>query len=162
MGVPRIRRVALATVLVALPVGLAGCGLGGGDPADEPADDRPTVEEAATRARERVQAYLDAMKAKDPAAGRAQLCDPMHEAFDAAATGPNGDFATHFTVGDAAVTEVRDTERGQQVAATVTVTVAGKPRSSGLLFTVTRSAGQWCISGETVGTAAAPTPSSTG
>lgn len=149
MGVTRGRAV-LAAAMVLLPLAATGCGLGGDDePAEEP--DRAPAEEAATRSRERVQAYLDAMVAKDPAVGRSQLCAPMHAAFDAAATGPNGDFAAHFTVPAATITDIRPGPNGQEVSTSVTVAAGGRQLTRELLFTVTRSGADWCISGEAAG-----------
>ncbi|GGL96722.1 MULTISPECIES: hypothetical protein [Micromonospora] len=152
----RSGRLALAvTALVLLPGTLLGCSLGGDEePADRP--DRAPVEEADTKARERVQAYLDAMVAKDAAAGRNQFCAPLHEGFDAAATGPNGDFADHFEVSQATITEVRSGSRGQEVAVTLTVTAGSRQAERALDFTVTRTGADWCISGEAPGT---PAPS---
>ncbi|MEU5943263.1 hypothetical protein ABZ807_29800 [Micromonospora sp. NPDC047548] len=144
-------RVAGVAALALLPLSLLGCGIGGDDADDGPAVGRAPAEEAATKSRERVQAYLDAMTAKDVTAGRSQLCAPMHEAFDAAATGPNGDFADHFEVPKAAITDVRSGPRGQEVSASVTVSVGARDVARPLLFTVTRSGADWCISGEAPG-----------
>lgn len=154
MGVSRRRRVMAVAALVLLPLGSAGCG-----DADEPAEDpnRVSAEEATTKARERVQAYLDAMVAKDTTAGRSQLCVPAHAAFDAAATGANGDFADHFTVSAAEITDVRPGPQGQEVSTSVTVTVGKQSTSKPLLFTVTRSGVDWCIAAEAPG-GRTPTP----
>ncbi|TDC37147.1 hypothetical protein [Micromonospora sp. KC213] len=152
---PRHRATAVAA-LVLLPLSLFGCGAGA-DKEDAPLGRAP-AEEAATKSRERVQAYLDAMSAKDVDAGRSQLCAPMHAAFDAAATGPNGDFADHFEVPKAAITDIRTGPAGQEVSAVVTVAVGAKEADRRLLFTVTRSGADWCISGETAGGAATETP----
>jgi hypothetical protein len=148
---PTHPRAAAAALLALLPLALAGCGLGGDDdqaagPATEAA--RAPAEEAAAKSRERVQAYLDAMTAKDVAAGRGQLCAPIQGAFDAAATGPNGDFADHFTVPQATITDVRSGAHGQEVSTTVTVAAGGRKATRTLLFTVTRSGADWCIAGE--------------
>ncbi|MFB9544089.1 outer membrane protein assembly factor BamD [Micromonospora sagamiensis] len=146
--------VSLAVVLAALTFALPGCGIGDDEPAEEP--DRAPAEEAATRSRERVQAYLDAMVAKDVAAGRSQFCATAHAAFDAAATSPNGDFAAHFTVPEATVTDVRPGSRGQEVSTSVTVSVGGRSTTRALLFTVTRSGADWCIAEEAPGDPSAP------
>ncbi|NES29549.1 hypothetical protein GCE86_16925 [Micromonospora terminaliae] len=154
MGLTHPRAVAGAALLALLPVTLAGCGLGGGDDApDSPASgsQRAPAEEAAAKSRERVQAYLDAMAAKDVDAGRSQLCAPMQSAFDAAATGPNGDFADHFTVPQATITDVRSGPQGEEVSTSVTVAVGSRKATRSLLFTVTRSGADWCIAGETPG-----------
>ncbi|SIN10392.1 nuclear transport factor 2 family protein [Micromonospora cremea] len=154
------RLAATAAGLVLLPVALVGCGLTGGG--DEPAakPERAPAEEAATRSRERVQAYLDAMTAKDVAAGRSQLCALLHEGFDLGATGPNGDFADHFEVPEAAITDVRSGPRGQEVSVSVAVTAGKRKITRPLVFTVTRDGGDWCIAGEVPGGAppAGPTP----
>ena len=154
MGLTYPRAVAGAALLAFLPVTLAGCGLAGGDDApDTPAGEsqRAPAEEAAAKSRERVQAYLDAMAAKDVDAGRSQLCAPTQTAFDAAATGPNGDFADHFTVPQATITDVRSGPHGQEVTTSVTVAVGSRKATRSLLFTVTRTGADWCIAGEAPG-----------
>ncbi|MGW3602638.1 nuclear transport factor 2 family protein [Micromonospora sp. NPDC005161] len=145
------RLAATAAGLALLPVALVGCGLTGGG--DEPSakPERAPAEEASTRSRERVQAYLDAMTAKDVAAGRSQLCALLHEGFDLGATGPNGDFADHFEVPTAAITDVRSGPRGQEVSVSVSVTAGKRKTTRPLVFTVTRDGGDWCIAGETPG-----------
>ncbi|WP_328344331.1 hypothetical protein [Micromonospora sp. NBC_00421] len=143
-------RTAGVVPLVLLPFALLGCGLGGDGEADGQPERAP-AQEASAKARERVQAYLDAMAAKDPAAGRNQLCATMQAGFDAAATGPNGDFADHFQVPDATITDIRTGTRGQEVSTTVTVSVGAKKATRPLLFTVTRDGADWCIAGEEPG-----------
>ncbi|MFG3298587.1 hypothetical protein [Micromonospora chersina] len=154
MGLTHPRAVAGAALLALLPLTLAGCGLGGGD--DAPAgpatqSQRAPAEEAAAKSRERVQAYLDAMAAKDVDAGRSQLCAPTQAAFDAAATGPNGDFADHFTVPQATITDVRSGPQGEEVSTSITVAVGARKATRSLLFTVTRTGADWCIAGEAPG-----------
>ncbi|MGC1211453.1 MAG: hypothetical protein WA890_09365 [Micromonospora sp.] len=153
MGLTRPRVAAGVAALALLPLTLAGCGIGGDDDAATSATDgqRAPAEEATAKSRERVQAYLDAMAAKDVDAGRSQLCAPLHDAFDAGATGPNGDFADHFTVPESAITDIRSGSHGQEVSTTVTVAVGARKATRPLLFTVTRSGADWCISGETAG-----------
>ncbi|MDG4814527.1 hypothetical protein O7628_03255 [Micromonospora sp. WMMD956] len=151
MGVTNTRvagRAALVATLAALPFALLGCGESGGA-TQQPG--RAPAEEAAAKSRERVQAYLDAMIAKDVAAGRGQLCAPSQEAFDAAATGPNGDFADHFTVTGATITDVRPGASGQEVSTEITVTAGSREATRPLLFTVTRSGADWCVAGEAPG-----------
>ncbi|PZF85528.1 hypothetical protein [Micromonospora deserti] len=144
------RRVAgTAVLLVTLPSALLGCGIGEQDEATKPG--RAPAEEATAKSRERVQAYLDAMAAKDVAAGRSQLCAPLQESFDAAATGPNGDFADHFEAPQAQITDIRPGARGQEVSASVSITVGSRRTTRPLLFTVTRDGADWCISGEAPG-----------
>ncbi|MEU7620107.1 hypothetical protein AB0M91_07125 [Micromonospora rifamycinica] len=143
-------RAAGVVPLALLPFTLLGCGLGGDDGAGG-TPERVPVQEASGKARERVQAYLDAMAAKDPAAGRNQLCATMQEGFDAAATGPNGDFADHFRVPGATITDIRTSAQGQEVSTTVTVSVGTKKTTRSLLFTVTRDGADWCIAGEEPG-----------
>ncbi|MDG4782840.1 hypothetical protein O7614_24565 [Micromonospora sp. WMMD961] len=155
------RLAATAAGLVLLPVVLGGCGIGGDaekEPAAKPA--RAPAEEAATRSRERVQAYLDAMTAKDVAAGRSQLCALLHDGFDLGATGPNGDFADHFKVPEAAITDIRPGPFGQEVSVSVSVASGKRTVTRPLVFTVTRDGGDWCIAGEAPGEApaASPTP----
>ncbi|MEV4121145.1 nuclear transport factor 2 family protein [Micromonospora sp. NPDC049645] len=158
---PTYRRLAAtAAGLVLLPIALVGCGIGGGD-TDEPAKPaRAPAEEATARSRERVQAYLDAMAAKDVAAGRSQLCALLHEGFDLGATGPNGDFADHFQVPEAAITDIRSGPLGQEVSVSVSVAIGKRTVARPLVFTVTRDGSDWCIAGEAPGGAvvANPTP----
>ncbi|MFG2055781.1 hypothetical protein ACGFI9_17315 [Micromonospora sp. NPDC048930] len=164
MGQSHRRVVTGAALLALLPVALTGCGLAGGDDADggsgAGAQQQAPAEEAAAKSRERVQAYLDAMAAKDVDAGRSQLCAPMQAAFDAAATGPNGDFADHFTVPQSTITDVRSGPHGQEVSTAVTVAVGSRTATRPLLFTVTRSGADWCIAGEAPG-GNTPEPSTT-
>ncbi|WBB49910.1 hypothetical protein O3597_05395 [Verrucosispora sp. WMMA2044] len=154
------RAAGTAALLASLPFALVGCGFVGGEPeAEQPG--RAPAEEAMLKSRERVQAYLDAMAAKDVAAGRSQLCAVLHEAFDGAATEPNGDFADHFEVSKSEITDIRPGPSGQEVSTAVTVTVGKKKATRPLLFTVTRDGLDWCISDERPGghsPAPAPTP----
>ncbi|MEU4678042.1 hypothetical protein [Micromonospora sp. NPDC023737] len=159
MGVTHRRLAGAALALAILPSALAGCGLGG-EAEESPKPDQAPAEEADAKSRERVQAYLDAVVAKDVDAGRSQLCAVMHEAFDAAATGPNGDFADHFKVPEAAITDIGSGPRGQQVNVSVTVAVGSRKVVRPLVFTVTRDGADWCISGEAPGSAT-PSPSGT-
>ncbi|MDG9676392.1 nuclear transport factor 2 family protein [Micromonospora sp. DH14] len=163
------RLAATAAGLMLLPVALVGCGIGGGDEDESAAKPaRAPAEEAATRSRERVQAYLDAMAAKDVAAGRSQLCALLHDGFDLGATGPNGDFADHFQVPEAAITDIRSGPLGQEVSVSVSVTAGKRTVVRPLVFTVTRDGSDWCIAGEAPGAPAdsappakvAPTPAS--
>ncbi|MEO3746983.1 hypothetical protein [Plantactinospora sp. B5E13] len=170
MGVERPWTVVLAIGLAAVPLGLTGCGLD--DPVrrepEQSARPAPTTpgENGAERARARVQAYLDAMRSKNVDAGRAQLCAPMHAAFDAAATTPNGDFAGHFTVSTTEIVDIRATgpdQPDQEVSTSATVKVGDQTRSITILFTVARAGGQWCIAqevpgGRTAGPSGAATP----
>lgn len=166
------RLAATAAGLVLLPVALVGCGIGGGNEDEDESAAKPAqapAEEAATRSRERVQAYLDAMAAKDVAAGRSQLCALLHDGFDLGATGPNGDFADHFQVPEAAITDIRSGPRGQEVSVSVSVTAGKRTVIRPLVFTVTRDGSDWCIAGEAptgppgakaTPTGVAPTPAS--
>ncbi|MEK8109959.1 hypothetical protein NKG94_47325 [Micromonospora sp. M12] len=56
------------------------------------------------------------MTAKDVAAGRSQLCALLQDGFDLSATGPNGDFADHFQVPEAAITGIRSDPQGRRSA----------------------------------------------
>ncbi|WP_431875242.1 hypothetical protein [Micromonospora marina] len=151
MGRSHRSRYAGLALLALLPAALAACGSGGQDGGDTPPSGKAPAEEAAAKSRERVQAYLDALTARDAAAGRSQLCAPTHAAFDSAATGPNGDFADHFTVPEATITEVRSGPNGQEVSASITVAAGSRKAVRALQFTVTRSGADWCISGEAPG-----------
>ncbi len=147
------RRMGLGVLGGSLLVTLLGCS------ADEPTEspeEAPAVE-SATKARERVQAYLDAVAAKDVAAGRSQFCAVMHPAFDAVATGPSGDFADHFEVSQAQITEVEPGPQGEEVSATVSVSSGAEALVRPLLFTVTRDGADWCIASEALGNTAPST-----
>ncbi|MEV4628323.1 hypothetical protein AB0J90_18830 [Micromonospora sp. NPDC049523] len=159
MEVPRRRAAVLAVVLAMLPLGLTACGLGGGDDGgpNKIPDDGPEKSRAV------VQGYLDAMMSKDVAAGRVQLCVPMQAAFDQAATGPNGDFADHFKVTEATITDVRPNAGQLEVSTSISVLAGnGKATAAQLLFTVTKAEAGWCIANETVGGADTPGPSPSG
>ncbi|WP_431935536.1 hypothetical protein [Micromonospora sp. RP3T] len=153
MGQQHRRVVTVAVVLALLPVALTACGgdRSAGSAEGSAATQQAPAQEAATKSRERVQAYLDALAARDVAAGRSQLCAPLQAAFDTAATGPNGDFADHFTVPQAAITDVRTGPRGQEVSASITVAAGSEKATRALLFTVTRTGADWCIAGEAPG-----------
>ncbi|MCG5461186.1 nuclear transport factor 2 family protein [Micromonospora sp. NPDC053740] len=152
------RLAATAAGLMLLPVALVGCGIGDKDEKSAAKPARAPAEEATTRSRERVQAYLDAMAAKDVDAGRSQLCALLHDGFDLGATGPNGDFADHFQVPEAAITDIRSGPLGQEVRVSVSVAVGKRTVIRPLIFTVTRDGSDWCIAGEAPGGPVAPTP----
>jgi len=150
MLVVRRRAAGLVAVLAMLPLSLTGCGLF--DQFGSASEPTPTpVDEGPERARARVEAYLAAMKAKQPADGREQLCAPLQESFDQGATGPNGDFAKHFSVSAATITDVRANGADQDVSTSITVKVSGKATAMKVLFTVARADGQWCIAKEAIG-----------
>lgn len=149
MGVLRLRPTARATALLILLLASAGCGVFG-DSSD--AGDAGPVDEGPEKARALVQAYLDAVVAKDPATGREQFCPEMREAFDRFATGPNGDFAEHFTAAQASITDVRAKDASHQEVSTVITTVVQEQESQAeLLFTVARTEQGWCIADERPG-----------
>ncbi|GIG90092.1 Rv0361 family membrane protein [Plantactinospora endophytica] len=150
MVVVRRRVVGVVAVLAMLPLGLTGCGLLDGF-GSEPDVTTTPVDDGPDRARERVQAYLDAMKAKSVTDGREQLCEPLRESFDQAATGPNGDFAKHFSVSAATITDVRANGADQDVSTSITIKASGKATPTKVLFTVARADGQWCIAKEAIG-----------
>jgi hypothetical protein len=165
MRVRRPRTLMLAVAVAMTPL-VGGCGLLGGAGGAAGPNSTPT-EHAAAKSRERVQNYLDAMKLKDVAQGRLQLCAVMQDAFDTAATGPNGDFAKHFTVPQAVITDVRTSGDRQEVGASITVDANGKSVPVDIVFTVARTDGGWCIAGEAPaadalpgGAVASPDPSS--
>jgi hypothetical protein len=162
MGSVRLRVAVLVAALMILSASLTGCGLVGGTSAGGGASDGGVrTDDGVQKSRERVQAYLDAMKAKNLDAGRSQLCTPMHDAFDQGATGPNGDFADHFTVSAATITDVRANGNSQEVSTSITVAPAPRTGPTSILFTVVPNAGEWCIAkeapgGNTPSTAATP------
>ncbi|HEX5597936.1 MAG TPA: hypothetical protein VFX61_18270 [Micromonosporaceae bacterium] len=147
-------RMVLVTAAALLPLALTSCGLLG-----PKIDHEAIAAEAAAKSRERVQNYLDAMKTKDPNLGREQLCEVLRPSFDTAATSPNGDFADHFTVTDAIITEVRANGGEQEIDAAVTVSAAGQDSAINLRFTVRKIGEQWCIADEVPVEGSAGTPS---
>lgn len=150
MGVLRLRPAALATTLVTVLFASAGCGAF--DDSSDGGDGGAPADEGPEKARALVQAYLDAVVAKDPAVGREQLCPPLREAFDRSATGPNGDFAEHFTVSEVAITDVRAKDATHQEVSTVIRTeVEEEEGRVRLLFTVARTEQGWCIADERPG-----------
>jgi hypothetical protein len=158
-AVSRVR--AAAAPLVGLAVLLSGCTTGGAAPTPPTAATATATPAAGgAEAEEPVRGYLDAMRAKDVAQGRAQLCPATREIFDTSATGPGGDFAEGFTVTRAWIDDSRPVAVGYQVTATVTVAVADATSEVGLLFTVTPAGDDsWCIQDETsVPPADGPTP----
>jgi hypothetical protein len=150
MGVTRRRGAVLAAVLaVVLPLGSTGCGVI--DSVRRGSEENAAPDDGPERARARVQAYLDAMKEKSVEDGREQFCEPVREAFDAAATSANGDFADHFTVVEAEIVDVRAKGPDQDVSTSITVRSQGRTSTMRVLFTVARADGQWCIAREEPG-----------
>ncbi|MFC7548411.1 hypothetical protein [Plantactinospora sp. GCM10030261] len=152
------RSVARAAALVLSTAVLSGCGVGGdggGAGGGAPGGAEP-AEDGAAEARTTVQAYLDAMLTKDRAAGRAQLCAPLHESFDQSAQGPNGDFAGHFKVASAQITEVVADGGRQRVSTVIRADVGRQQFTRGIAFVVTPVDGAWCIAEETASDATAP------
>jgi hypothetical protein len=143
----RSRPVALVAAMTVLPLGLTGCGLSGDDP--EPVRTGPVeVDDGAHEPRQVVRGYLNAMLAKDATTGRGRFCAVAHETFDRAATGPNGDFAAHFTVTRADIVDVRPGDTAQEVRTAITVDSGGTTIERRLLFVVARTDGGWCIADE--------------
>jgi hypothetical protein len=133
---------------------LAACG-GSADGSTRPSQTPASPEQvkptdADGLAQLRVQNYLDAMRAKDVAKGRAQLCSSGQAEFDGSATDDGGDFADHFTVEASAINSVEVDPGGRKVTASVTL----KARSSGasapvsVAFTVSDAVPDWCIVSE--------------
>ncbi|MDG4765195.1 hypothetical protein O7632_13980 [Solwaraspora sp. WMMD406] len=150
----------------------AGCLLAGllltagctADPAPVPSGTPTPVRPAGQdQARQVVHDYLDAMRAKDVALGRAQLCPATQLIFDSSATSANGDFAPHFTVPEAEITDTRQVPVGHEVTATVTVATGTVVTPVELLFTVTPvdDGESWCIHDETLAPTSAATTEST-
>jgi hypothetical protein len=142
-----LRSLAAAVAAAAL---VSGCWLTGGDrPQAAGTGEAPDpVAEGAAPSRQRVQDYLDAMRAKDVSQGRLQLCPGLRRAFDQSATGPNGDFAKHFTVPAARILEARAKGGKHEVLASVTVAVNGRNAVRSLRFTVAKGEAGWCIDSE--------------
>jgi hypothetical protein len=162
--------------MAVLPLALAGCGPDGGtDSASGGAwqspkatggtgespkasggtGESPKGSGGATESRQLVLNYLDAMTDKNVAKGREQLCAPLRAAFDKTATGPNGDFGSHFTVDHAKVTGVRTASHGHEVSASATIVGKSRKVPVNIVFTVT-SADRWCIANEVL--SGTPTP----
>nr|MDT0662129.1 hypothetical protein [Micromonospora sp. DSM 115978] len=157
MTTPRTPLGVLVATTALAPLALAGCGLFGGS-GPGPSGSVP-VDDGADESRQLVQNYLDAMRAKDVATGRGQLCAAMHEAFDQGATGPNGDFAEHFDVADAEIVDIRPQDGGQAVSTAITVEASGEQIPARIMFVVSRTDAGWCIADERVG---GNTPAPTG
>lgn len=167
MSTPRLRSAALIGSMAILPLGLTACGLsdgsggsGGSDGSGgvAPSPSSVPVDDGARESRELVQRYLDAMRVKDVESGRGQLCAAMHEAFDRGATGPNGDFADHFTVTEATIVDIRPNAGGQEVSTAITVESGGRSLPAKIMFVVARGDGGWCIADEQVGGNTPATP----
>ncbi|HEX7746565.1 MAG TPA: hypothetical protein VF462_15045 [Micromonosporaceae bacterium] len=152
-----LRSLAAAVAGAAL---LGGCDLvGRSEPPSVESQAPDAVAEGATPSRQRVQDYLYAMRAKDVTRGRSQLCPGLHPTFDQAATGPNGDFARHFTVPAAQILDVRANGGKQEVLASVTVAAGGGTLVRSLRFTVAKGAAGWCIDSEVPVANPGPRPS---
>ena len=156
MGISGLRLAGPAVALAILPLGLTACGLVGGS--DDDGGTGAPPEDGADKSRVRVQSYLDAMKTKDVDTGRGQLCAPMQAAFDKSATGTSGDFAKHFTVSEATITDVHAEDGNQIVSTSITVTAGGRKSAATILFTVAHSNGDWCIAKEAPGTDGSSAP----
>jgi hypothetical protein len=140
----RVTRVG-ASALLAAGLALGGCDavekITGQDP-PKPVDESPRL------AREKVEAYLAAMTAKDAATGKTHLCPSLHGVFDKTATGVDGDFNKNVTVSDAVVADVRADGPAQKVTANLTLRAGDRTAPVGIVFTVSRIAEGWCIAGE--------------
>jgi hypothetical protein len=154
MGAVKTR---VGAVLVALALAVGGC-----DAVEkivQPDPPKP-VDESPRLAREKVEAYLAAMTARDKAAGRTHLCPSLHGVFDKTATGANGDFNKSLKVADAAVVDVRAEGPAQMVTANLSLTAGDRTEPVGILFTVSRIAEGWCIAAEEA-TSPLPVPTPT-
>jgi len=152
MGAVNVRVLRVGAALLALALALGGCDavekITGSDP-PKPVDESPRL------AKEKVEAYLAAMTAKDRAAGKQQLCPSLYGVFDKTSTGANGDFNKSLTVADATVVDVRADGPAQKVTANLTLTAGERSAPVGIVFTVSRITEGWCIAGEQ---ATAPLP----
>ncbi len=163
MAAPPRSAVLLVAGLLA-PFALTACSFGDDDSGDAGAGGIQATEDAGKLARERVQAYLDAMRAKDVAAGREQLCAALRDSFDVAATGSTGDFAKHFKVTSTRITDVTPDGGRQRVGGAVTVKIGTRSVNRAVDFSVVPVDGAWCIADEapaaSAGASADPSPSS--
>jgi hypothetical protein len=144
-GGMRAGRTAVAALAALAALGLGACDAVEkitGPPEPTPVDESPRL------AKEKVEAYLAAMTAKNVKAGRLQLCPSLYGIFDKTATGTGGDFARGVSVSDATVTDVRKDGPAQKVTAALTVTAGGASGPVGIAFTVSRIESGWCIAGE--------------
>jgi hypothetical protein len=159
----RIAHTAAVATFAALLATTAACGSGddakpsaAGTPTNAaPANSAAPSPTAATvegeqESRERVQNYVDAMKAKSVAKGREQLCEPLRPQFDKAATSRNGDFAKHFTVSEAKLTDVRSAGEDREVGVDLVLAAQGQKVPVSLVFTVKQLGGTWCIANEKI------------
>ncbi len=153
-----------AAIVVAGSLALAGCSGSSPDKTSTPqaavssavattgaaSPSAPSDEAADAAAQGTVQNYLDAMKAKDVAKGRAQMCPAGQADFDKAATTPNGDFADTFTVNTVKVDKVERSGDDRKVTATLTATTKStkQKKSVSVKFTLQSAGSAWCISGE--------------
>jgi hypothetical protein len=150
------------TGAIALVGLLSGCGGGKettatprtGETTSVPATTSAPVspgEDADTQARTTVQNYLDAMKTKDVAKGKAQMCPALRDTFDQVATGPNGDFAKHFVLKSAKVDKVEKAGENRKVTASLSLQAnSGETKDATVVYTAQTSGGGWCISNEAV------------
>ena len=149
---------AAGAVLMAMVIAVGGCDAV--EKITRPDPPKP-VDESPRLARQKVEAYLAAMTARDRAAGRTHLCPSLHGVFDKTATGANGDFNKNLTVADATVVDVRAEGPAQKVTANLTLTAGDRTAPVGIVFTVSRIAEGWCIAAEEAASplpVASPTP----
>jgi hypothetical protein len=108
-----------------------------------------------------VQNYLDAMKTKDVAKGKEQMCPALQAGFLSNATKASGDFADTFTVSGASITRVQPGDIDRKVATSLTLKAkaTAKTKPAALEFTVHKMNGGWCISMEALGPTPTPTHS---
>lgn len=159
MSVTRYRIVPL----VAVGLLAVGCGNDRGSSKDAAAT--PSASASASNedhAREVVQHYLDAMLAKDLAAGKEQMCPALHEQFDKIATGDEGDFSPKLAVKEQSITKVEPKgEDGHRVTTTMVVQAkeSGANAVKGdIAFDVHKLGDLWCIFNEEI--VGKPTPAS--
>jgi hypothetical protein len=164
ISVPKTRTIPGAILLAALlPAVIAGCA-GGSSNSSNPsgggsASASTSSADSDQVASKPVQNYLDAMKTKDVAKAKDQLCPALQAGFESNATKASGDFANTFTVTNATVTTVQPGSIDRTVTAAVTAKpkATNKPVPLSVEFTVHKADGGWCISKEAL--APTPTPS---
>jgi hypothetical protein len=171
MSVSRFRLLPLAA-LGALAAALAtGCANDSGSSSDAAAT--PSSSAAATpsassagsdedEARGVVQKYLEAMKAKDLAKGKEQMCPALHDQFDKVASGDEGDFSPKLILKEQSITKVEPKgDDGHRVTTTMVLQAKASgtnPVKADIAFDVHKLGDLWCIYNEEI--VGKPTPAS--
>ena len=174
MSASRSRRLPLAALGALALAFAAGCGTDGGssnnggsspDAGSSTGAATPSASNSGSdedHARQVVQNYLDAMKARDEAKGKEQFCPSLHEQFDKTASGEEGDFSPKLIVKDQSITDVQPQgDDGHRVTTTMVVQAKASgtnPVKANIAFDVHKLGDLWCIYNEEI--VGKPTPAS--